>query len=412
MDSKKIPTGSANARDQPANPLPPPPQYPRVYEDGYERVRTVNAALADEYVRHTTVSDLAADAVMDELASLTIGDVNLLINDLMHQDKSAQRNAPAVVRDFFRQLEEVPQWFDPAALTTGCRAFHSNPNLFLQAFVVATLRNASTLIAKSFYASGRVMGRFGLRRIRQNTRHLIEIMLPGALERQGDGWKLSVRIRLVHARLRRLIRDESDWDESVHGVPLSTAHISLAAANFSATTLRYAELLGVKLAAEYRDGYMQVWRHASWLIGVPEHLLFEGDYRRTAEFAKVGHLCEPPPDDESRAIAQALVEAMPLIAKKEGDAHDAFVRQVSRCARALLGREFADGLGIPRLWTFGLLPSAHAVHRSGALVRRLSPALAAKLRGANFAFLLEASMLDDLGYRLPNHLDTDRSVPW
>ena len=60
-------------------------------------------------------------------------------------------------------------------------------------------------------------------------------MLPDALKRQGDGWKLSVRIRLVHARVRRLIRTSGDWDEAVYGAPLSAAHLALASANFSAT---------------------------------------------------------------------------------------------------------------------------------------------------------------------------------
>ena len=116
------------------------------------------------------------------------------------------------------------------------------------------------------------MSGFGPRRVRQNTRHFIEIMLPGALDRQGDGWKLSVRIRLVHAQLRRLIRDQGNWDEEVYGTPLSAAHMALASANFSATTLR----LGAEMDEEMRYGYMHAWRYASWLIGTPEFFSVRG----------------------------------------------------------------------------------------------------------------------------------------
>lgn len=388
---------------------------PAIYEAGYKRARAANAALAERYVRQTTVGDAAADAVMDELAPRTTGEVNRLIFGMMHQDEGQRRAAPRVVRDFFQQVEQSPAWFDPKALVSGCRAFHSNPTVFMQAFVVATLRNASTPIAKSFHASGRVMGGFGLRRIRQNTRHFIEIMLPHALERQADGWKLSVRIRLVHARLRRLIRDESDWDEQVYGVPLSAAHLALAASNFSATTARFANMLGAKLGTEERDAFMQVWRHSSWLMGVPENLLFGGDYDATAEFSEVGHSCEPPPDDESRAVAKAVVEALPLIAGKDPNVHDAFITHAWRVARALLGKELADGLEIPQFQTFGVLTRTRALNGALERIGRLSPALGKKLYGAAggaFAFLLEASMLQELGYRLPDHLDTDRSIPW
>ena len=76
--------------------------------------------------------------------------------------------------------------------------------------------------------TGRVTTGQGPRRIRQNTRHFIEIMLPGALDREGEGWKLSVRIRLVHAQVRRLLRAADGWDEAVYGTPISAAHLGLA----------------------------------------------------------------------------------------------------------------------------------------------------------------------------------------
>ena len=385
---------------------------PSAYRDGYEKARAVDPDLAEQYIRQTTASDGPADAVMDALAGFDTGEVNRLVQTCM---RGGGGGVPPVLRDFFREVERTPAWFAPEALRPGYQAFHEQSDLFIPAFVVGTLRNASTLIAKSFYASGRVMGTFGLRRIRQNTRHFIEIMLPNALDLHGDGWKLSVRIRLVHARLRRLIRDTGAWDESVYGVPLSRAHMALASANFSATMLRYAGMLGASLDAENRNGFMQAWRYASWLIGTPEDLLFEGDFDRTVEFGEVAHLCEPPPNDESRAIAKAVVEALPLIAQeKEPDwtRHDAFVDHTYRVARALLGDALADGLGFPAHRTTGLLAWMRMTQRTVKASRGLVPGVARRWRGESFAFLLDASMLEELGYRLPDHLDTDKSTPW
>ncbi|MCY3989495.1 MAG: DUF2236 domain-containing protein, partial [Gammaproteobacteria bacterium] len=56
----------------------------------------------------------------------------------------------------------------------------------------------ATTISKSFFMTGRVMER-GVRRLRQNNRHQVEIFYPEGLRRENDGWKLSVRIRFVHA---------------------------------------------------------------------------------------------------------------------------------------------------------------------------------------------------------------------
>ena len=386
---------------------------PSAYRESFERARAVNPDLAEQYIRLTTASDEPADAVMDALARFDTAEVNRLVR--VGMDEGWKETELAALRDFFREAERVPAWFDPRALRPGYEAFHEQSELFIPAFVVATLRNASTLIAKSFYASGRVMGGFGLRRIRQNTRHFIEIMLPNALDRHGDGWKLSVRIRLVHARLRRLIRDTGAWDESVYGVPLSRAHMALASANFSATMLRYAEMMGADLDDGKRNGFMQAWRYASWLIGTPEHLLFEGDYDKTVEFGHIAHQCEPPPNDESRAIAKAVVEALPLIAqetRKDWNKHDAFVDHTYRVARALLGDNVADSLGFPAHRTAGLLAWMRMKQRTIKTSRGLLPGAAKRWRGDNFAFLLEASMLEEPRYRLPDHLDTDESTPW
>ena len=388
-------------------------KVPSVYQAGYDRTCALNPHLADQYIKHTCIGDPLADAVIDSLAPFSPGEVNRFIKAGMQQDVEVLTDAPRLLRDFFDSIESPPEWFDPAILRGGYRAFHSYSDLFIPAFFVATLQNASTLIAKAFYASGRTMSGFGPRRVRQNTRHFIEIMLPGALDRQGDGWKLSVRIRLVHAQLRRLIRDQGNWDEEVFGTPLSAAHMALASANFSATTLRQAERLGAEMDEEMRRGYMHAWRYASSLIGTPEFFLFEGDEGETHELYRIATSCEPPPSDESVVIANALVNALPKIAgKTELAEHQAFLSRTYRVSRALLGDDLADQLQFPQCETKGLLGRMRLLRQVHAMSHKLAPNIAQKWRGNNFVFLLEASMLDDLRYRLPDHLQANMATPW
>lgn len=397
---------------------PSPPERvdtnaPSAYQAGYERACVLDPGLAEQYIRHTCIGDPLADAVIDSLAPFSPGKVNRFIKAGMQQDAEVMAEAPRLLRDFFDMIETPPEWFDPAIMRGGYRAFHSYSDLFIPAFFVATLQNASTLIAKAFYASGRTMSGFGPRRVRQNTRHFIEIMLPGALDRQGDGWKLSVRIRLVHAQLRRLIRDQGSWDEEVYGTPLSAAHMALASANFSATTLRQAQRLGAEMDEEMRYGYMQAWRYASWLIGTPELFLFEGDEEKTHELHRIAHAAEPPPADESVVIANALVNALPKIAGKTDLAkHQAFLTRTYRISRALLGNDLADQLQFPKCDTRGLLRRMRVLRQVHAMSHKLAPNIAQKWRGNNFVFLLEASMLDDLRYRLPDHLQAQMTTPW
>ena len=66
----------------------------------------------------------------------------------------------------------------------------------------------------------------------------------------------------------------------------------------------------------------------------------------------------------------------------------------------------------PPQQTLGFLWCLRLYRRAHALLHRLAPNLARRWRGSNFGFLLEASMLEDLRYQLPDHLDTKKATPW
>ncbi len=149
------------------------------------------------------------------------------------------------------------------------------------------------------------------------------------------------------------------------------------------------------------------------LIGTPESLLFEGDEERTVAFQRIAAICEPPPGQESAVVANALVTALPKIAGKTNLAeHQQMVEHTYRVSRALLGDDLADQLQFPKLSTSGLLRYMRFQRDAVSLSHRIAPTIANKWRGKNFVFLLEASMLDDLSYRLPDKLKATEATPW
>ncbi len=393
--------------------MPTPMNIPPAYEKGYARAKQLVPDLADEYMRHVSMGDPAADAAADALAGFEPSRGHRFIRAGMDGDAKEFAAAPAALRELFERAEKTPAWWDANAVHAGCRAFYANSDLFIPAFFVVTLRNAATLISKAFYATGRVRTVHGLRRIRQNTRHFIEIMLPGALEREGDGWKLSVRIRLVHAQVRRLIRDSGEWDPSVFGAPISAAHMGLSSANFSASLLQEAHRLGADLDTETRTAFMQIWRYASWLVGTPNALLFEGDEAATLAFRDVAVACEPPPGEEASVIAQRLVMALPLVAGlDEPSKQREFQNHAFRVSRALLGNELSDQLGFPKMATAGLLRWMRIKRRVHDTLHRAAPKVASRWWGDQFMFLMDAAMIDDLSYRLPDKLKAEAASPW
>ena len=386
---------------------------PGVYRDRYARACAINDRLTRDYLIWAQVGDPLADVVVEELQPRGVPEINRLIRAGMDGDTKAFAEAPDSLRDLFAEIDDPPSWWDPSVAQAAARAFHAHSDLFIPALFVSTVQNATTTIARSFYATGRVNSLFGPRRIRQNTRHFIEIMMPGGLDRHGEGWRLSVRVRLVHAQIRRLILDSGRWDEATYGAPIHGAHLGVASANFSAGMLRHATQLGASMSEEEREGFMQTWRYASWLIGTPEPLLFDGDYRRTRELWRIAEALEPDPGHESRVIAGALLDALPKIAGREEGRESTTMRtNAGRVTRTLIGRRAADQLGLPKR----LIPQNVAIMRARrrvlGLTHKISPTVAQAWRASAFTFLLDAALLDDLLYRLPDQLEAEKASPW
>ena len=132
----------------------------------------------------------------------------------------------------------------------------------------------------------------GVRRLGQNNRHMMEIFLPGGLYRDGDGWKLSIRIRIVHARLRHLLGNSEDWDAEAWGAPISAAHLGYAVSSFSARLLKHMKTLGADYNDEEYNSFMAVWRCSGYLMGIPETILFR-DADEALKLYDVGQMCEP-----------------------------------------------------------------------------------------------------------------------
>ena len=201
-------------------------ESPSAYVEGYRKARRHNHALADSYIRHTTIGDPALDSVMEEISSLPPHHLHRFIKAGIDQEKETLRAAPESLREFFENLEDPP-WFDYEAFRPGVRAFHLNTTKILVAFVTGVLiEGFATMIAKSFATTGRVLSPLtARRRLMQNNRHLLEVFFPGGLRRDGDGWKLSMRLRFVHARVRHLLANSDAWDTDAWGTPISAAHL-------------------------------------------------------------------------------------------------------------------------------------------------------------------------------------------
>ena len=388
---------------------------PTDYHQGYEKAHAVAPDIADQYVAHTLIGDPLAEAMTEDLAEFSSEESMRLIEAAMNQEgEEALKDAPDSLRRFFKEAETLPEWLDYAAFAPGVRMFHRNSQVILGAFVAGVLiEGFTTNIAKSFFITGRVRDQ-GIRRLGQNNRHMMEIFLPGGLYRHGDGWKLSVRIRIVHARLRYLLNNSEEWDAEAWGAPISAAHLGYAISAFSARLLLHMKTLGAEYNDEEYASFMDVWRYSGHLMGIPQTILFQ-DAEEALKLYDIGLICEPTYQIESIVMAHALVNSAPLIAgMAEPEARRSLARYVYRVSRGLIGKETADSLMYPPLSSFGVVTWFKLQQRYDHILGKLFLGRRQENNFTRFTSLLETSLFDEEGirYTLPDHVYAEESTTW
>ena len=382
-------------------------RIPSAYGDGYAKARAVDQEAADNYLRHTIIGDPVLDPVMEDVSSLPPSELHGFIAAGLEQDDQALREAPESLREFFRTLEDPP-WLDHDAFRPGVRAFYAQVDLMLVAFVTGVLvEGFSTLIAKSFRITGRVAAT--TKRLKQNNRQLLEIFYPGGLLRENDGWKTSVRVRLVHARIRHLLAHCEEWDHEAWGTPLSAANLGLAIAIFSKRLLDYSKLLGGRFTAEEHASILSVWRYTGYLMGIPETVLYT-DGASADRIYRIGFTCEPGPDADSMAMANALINSIPGVAGIDDPAENEKVLALAyRLSRAILGNALADQYQYPQSSRMGTLFMFRTKQRFQRFLKAED-----SIRAGNFDQVLQISAYEDVGlsYKLPDHPKQSISSPW
>ncbi len=386
---------------------------PTSYKDGYAKALEDNPEVARKYIAHTSIGDPLADTLIRDVESLDSRQYQKYIRLGMRgaTDTAEFKTAPQSIKKFFEFNEHPPEWLDLQALKPGVKMFHKNTRLILAGMVGGVLvEGFSTNIAKSFFLTGRIMDK-GIRRLQQNNRQMLEVFMPHGLLKYNDGWVLSIRIRLIHAKIRFLIEQSDEWDQSELGLPISSANLGFAVASFSARLLYFLDKLGGNITQEERASFMQGWRYSGYLMGVPESILYTNE-KEALELNRIARICEPPPSMESIAMASSLINSAPLLAGiSEPKNRRELSGYISKISRALIGDKLADALNYDKVSTFGVIWRFKLLNK---IERFFSIFSEGNNKTTNMMTALEVSMYEEKGitYGLPDNLYSEKSSKW
>lgn len=347
-----------------------------------------NERTSDSYRRYLNAADPAADAVAEAFAKLPAGRGRQMLELALAQGITAVADAPPALLEFFAQIDALPAWADWKYIDRGGMLFLRSGLVGIAALSLACLpmMYRSPAGNKPLVFTGQLLRR-APRRLAETARFMLETSRPGGLHHGAEGFKMTVRVRLMHAQVRRLLRQSGRWN-AAWGAPVNQLYMAGTGITLSVVFLRTLRRLGVLVSRADAEALLALWRYSSHLIGVMPELQCstEAEGARVIEFMAE---YEDAPDDDSRALMQAVMTA-PYMPGLERYAWR--VPMAYDLSRDLVGEVLADALGYPPRRGWGWLRlAAWPLLAGGEMLQRAIPA--ARARAARQGTALAESII-------------------
>jgi len=354
-----------------AVPSPPPTRFVHLDE-----ARSRFGAQVDRLGTLFTVGDPLADQAAAALASLPRAEREALVASALAEGIDACPKAPEPLRALFATLDHTPFWVDTKRAARGGRAFLATgiAGGFALAFASLVLGYCSPAGNKPLAFSGRLREN-APRRLAETSRFVQAVSLPGGMGRFADGFAIAVRVRLMHAQVRRMCLAAPGWDRGAWGTPINQVDMAGTVLLFSLIVIDGLAKLGFPLRANGSEDLLHLWRHVGVVLGVAEELLPASEREARRLWDLIASTQEGP-DADARALASALIEGGVQRATTPEGRQEASRRAAIGygLSRYLIGHEVADALGYPRpTWSVALPALSAALRAIVGAVRRVGP---------------------------------------
>lgn len=325
---------------------------------GYSRLEAVEGrfgAAARDYAGFLWRTDPLADAVMDDFASLPEREWRAMLETALADGIDAVPQAPASLGALFAQLEAVPAWLDRDRCNLGGATFlRCRLGFAALALLSLPLIYSWPCGNKPLALSGQLVHRAS-QRLKDTTRYVFAVCQRDGLSRRGEGFAMTVRVRLIHSQVRRLLLASGAWRADAWGAPISQCHMAATNLMFSIGALDALSRIGHLFQAAEREALVHLWRYAGYLLGVDEPLLV-ADEHASRQLLDLVFAFEPTPDDDSRALVDALMQTSYEYVRGFRVGRVCSVNLCYGMSRALIGRR-AAALHYPAtLWRW-LIPA-------------------------------------------------------
>jgi len=280
----------------------------------------------------------------------------------------AVTDAAPELRRFFAVVDEVPSWVDPDLLERGARAFRRLGRTRIDVLLALSLIGGYRFggPADLLVATGGLTGDTAMRRLGETETWGRGVTAPGGMRRDGEGFRLTVHVRVMHALVNRGFETNGRWDSGRWGLPINQTDLATTLGLFNSTALLGSRALGRLVTREESRAVMHLWKYVGWLMGVDEDWLFDTEREQNVFNYHVLRV-QDDVTPAGAALAQALVEGHGALPGRRGRTARA---RLLAMLRFFLGAEGLRDLGLPRTGVWPVLPSIAVNLVASGLVAR------------------------------------------
>jgi Dyp-type peroxidase family len=289
------------------------------------------------------VGDPVADeAVAAVFARGQVEAVHHLMNTLVTNDQPPPESLPPELKDYLAQTAVEPPDLPRVGLGERLFADHGPEIIVILACYSLPQDYAARKGVKVLYETGYLLRRPN-RRVFETAQMIIDVMKPGGLGPHGDGIRAAQKVRLMHAAVRHLIRNNParPWDTELLGVPINQEDLAGTLMSFAYIVVDGLRRLGVTVGAEAAEAYLDAWRAVGRIMGIQEKLL-PADMREAQALTETIVRRQVAASAEGRLMTGAMLEML------ESNAPPLFKGFPAAMMRHFLSAETADQLGVPR----------------------------------------------------------------
>jgi hypothetical protein len=304
---------------------------------------------------YTMLGDVVADAYAALMPKIAFRRLIDMLRLACERGVEEVPGAPPELVAFIRDMERRPAWVNMDMVREGARldlnaTANISPYAIRGAFIATFLNKYSAL---PMALTGTLSNETAARRVRETAHFFACTVLPGALDRHGEGFLAAAMVRLMHSMVRVNVLRTGRWDPAVYGVPIPQVDQMPAG-------LIPVFLLAFRLIREGRHTFtpaeraqVELARYRCFLLGLPEDLLADtpdGVVRMMT--ARNTTLRESFDDETCGTLIRATLAAyLPPDRSLANRIHDQLERRFSKLVfvQAFLGgdKQIAKQIGVP-----------------------------------------------------------------